>query len=73
MTLAEMVEKYGEIRITKVYSVKHDNKGIALIIRQIVDNQVVEHNVAEVHYRVALRDADPVSGASVDEALTNVK
>lgn len=73
MTLAEMVEKYGEIRITKVQGVKHDDKGIALITRQIVNNQVVEHNVAEVHYRVALRDAEPITGASVDAALANVK
>ena len=72
MTLAEMVDKFGEVRITKVQGVKHDDKGVALITREIVDNQVVEHNVAERHYRVAPRDADPVTGASVAEALAKI-
>lgn len=40
--------------------------------RTIVNNQVVEANVAEVHYRVAPRDGEPVTGATVDEALGKV-
>ena len=46
MTLAEMVEKYGEVRLTRIQGVKHDDKGVALITREIVNNQVVERNVA---------------------------
>ena len=72
MTLAEMVEKYGEVRLTRIQGVKHDDKGVALITREIVNNQVVERNVAEVHYRVAPRDVEPVTGATPDEALAKV-
>lgn len=72
MTMQEMVDKYGEVRITRIDGIKHDDKGVALIIREIVNNAVVEHNVPEVHYRVAIRDASPVTGATVDEALGKV-
>ena len=73
MTVAELVEKYGELRITKIEGVKHDEKGVALITREIVNNEVVGHNVPEVHYRVAPRDHDPGTGATVDEALSKVQ
>ena len=72
MTMAEMVEKYGEIRIAKVAGVKHDEKGVALVTRTIVNNQVVETNVPEVHYRVAPRDGEPLTGATLEEALNKV-
>jgi len=72
MTIAEMVEKYGEIRIAKIAGIKHDEKGVALVTRTIVNNQVVEANVPEVHYRVAPRDGEPVTGTTVDEALSKV-
>ena len=72
MTVAEMVEKYGEVRISKISGVAHDEKGVALITRSVVNNQVVETNIAEVHYRVAPRDRDPVTANTVDEALAMV-
>jgi hypothetical protein len=72
MTMQETVDKYGEVRIARINGVAHDEKGVAIIRREIVDNQVVEHNVPEVHYRVSLRDANPVVGATVEEALAKV-
>jgi hypothetical protein len=74
MTIAEMVDKYGEIRISRINGITVDEKtGVALIVREIINNQVVEHNVPQAHYRVAPRDADPVMADSVDNALALVK
>lgn len=72
MTMQELVDKYGELRIARINGLKHDEKGVALVTREIVNNQVVEHNLPEVHYRVAPRDHDPVTGATVDDALAKI-
>jgi hypothetical protein len=69
-----MVNKYGEVRISRINGIKVDEKtGVALIVREIVNNQVAEHNVPQAHYRVSPRDADPVMADSVEDALALVK
>ncbi len=73
MTIAEMVETYGEVRITKISAPALDEKtGLAIVQRSIVNNQLIEANVPEVHYRVAPRDGEPTMGITVDEALGKV-
>lgn len=73
MTVAEMVDKFGEVRISRIEGIKHGEKGTALVERTVVNNEVVERNVPEIHYRVSVRDGEPRVGNTVDEALAKVE
>ncbi len=65
MSLEEMVEKFGEVRITKVSQF--------VMLKSIVNNQVIETPGHEVHYRVQPRDAEPGVGSTLAAAMEGVK
>lgn len=64
MTLAELVEKHGEVRFAKVINTTFKNTVNP-------DTNAVEVKpFVETYYRMDLRDADSVVGSSVDSLIS---